>query len=81
LSAFLLGVRQELMIESALAGKALTLTLDHPPRNPTADQTDEATRRDLEQQLGDRFHAAWALTGRCADGAPRAGWPTPPMSL
>ncbi len=76
LSAFLLGVHQELMVglydftsahvlrtlERALEGKAMTLTLDHPPKNPTADQTDEETREDLEQRLGGRFQAAWALT-------------------
>ena len=76
LSAFLLGVQQELMVglydftsahilhtlESALAGKAMTLTMDHPPKNPTADQTDEETRRELEAQLRERFQAAWALT-------------------
>ncbi|HEX3209410.1 MAG TPA: phospholipase D-like domain-containing protein [Geminicoccaceae bacterium] len=77
LSTFLLGVQQELTVGmydftsahilstlgSALADKALTLTLDHPSRNPTADQSDEETRSELERQLGERLRAAWALTG------------------
>ncbi len=76
LSAFLAGVQQELVVglydftsahilrtvAGALAGKAMTLTLDHPPRNPGADQSDEETRQDLEQELSERFQAAWALT-------------------
>ncbi len=76
LSAFLSAVQQELVVglydftsahilrtvESALAGKAMTLTMDHPPKNPTADQTDEDTRQDLEQELGGGLQAAWALT-------------------
>jgi phosphatidylserine/phosphatidylglycerophosphate/cardiolipin synthase-like enzyme len=77
LSTFLLGVQQELTVGmydftsahilstlgSALAGRSLTLTLDNPSRNPTADQSDEETRKELERQLGERLQAAWALTG------------------
>ena len=39
----------------------LTLTLDHPPKNPTADQTDEQTVADLETALKNRMQFAWAL--------------------
>lgn len=39
----------------------LTLTLDHPPKNPTADQTDEETVKDLHDALDQRFTFAWAL--------------------
>jgi hypothetical protein len=76
LSAFLAGVRQELTvgmydftaahilaaIEQDLARKALTLTLDHPPKNPTSDQSDDDTVKALRQQLGAGFKQAWALT-------------------
>ncbi len=36
--------------------------LDHPGKNPTADQTDEKTVSDLRQALGQDFTQAWALT-------------------
>jgi len=41
--------------------RELTLTLDHPPKNPTADQTDEQTVQDLEGALDQRLTFAWAL--------------------
>lgn len=77
LSNFIAGVREELVVgmydftsahilaavETAFAdGKKLTLTLDHPAKNPTADQTDEQTQTDLSTRLGDRFAGTWALT-------------------
>jgi phosphatidylserine/phosphatidylglycerophosphate/cardiolipin synthase-like enzyme len=77
LSKFLTGVKRELVVgmydftsahildavEGAMAGgKTLTLTLDHPSPNRSRDQTDEETRRDLDQKLGASFHGAWALT-------------------
>lgn len=40
---------------------SLTLTLDHPPKNPTADQTDEQTVASLEGALKNRLQSAWAL--------------------
>jgi hypothetical protein len=49
-------------LQKALAGKALTLVLDHPGRNPTADQSDETTVADLRTALGEHFTQAWALS-------------------
>jgi phosphatidylserine/phosphatidylglycerophosphate/cardiolipin synthase-like enzyme len=47
---------------SDLSGtKTLQLVLDHPSRNPTADQSDEDTVAKLRQQLGNRATIAWAL--------------------
>lgn len=49
-------------LEGDLAGpKALTITLDHPAKNPSADQTDEETLKALRQALGNQMDAAWAL--------------------
>jgi phosphatidylserine/phosphatidylglycerophosphate/cardiolipin synthase-like enzyme len=48
-------------LETAISGKTLNLVLDHPPKNKTADQTDEETHDSLEQALGANFHFAWAL--------------------
>jgi hypothetical protein len=49
-------------MKSALSGtQSMTLTLDNPALNPTADQSDPDTRKDLEADLGDRFDSAWAL--------------------
>lgn len=77
LSNFLAGVRENLVVgmydftsahvlsavEAALAGgKTMTLTLDHPAKNHTADQTDEETQADLHESLGDHFNGTWALT-------------------
>ena len=36
--------------------------LDHPGRNPTADQSDETTVADLRTALGEHFTQAWALS-------------------
>jgi len=52
----------EQTVAQAIAGKQLKLVLDHPPKNPTADQTDAQTVAELDQQLGSKFEQAWALT-------------------
>jgi phosphatidylserine/phosphatidylglycerophosphate/cardiolipin synthase-like enzyme len=77
LSSFLAAVEKDLVVgmydftsarilaavEQALeGGKSLTLTLDHPAKNPSADQTDEDTQRDLTDKLADKFEGTWALT-------------------
>ena len=49
-------------VKDSLAGKRLALVLDHPAKNPTADQTDAETVADLTQTLGNGFKQAWALT-------------------
>ena len=41
--------------------KTLTITLDNPAKNPTADQTDADSLKALGDQLGDSMQAAWAL--------------------
>ncbi len=43
------------------SGKGLTLTLDDPPRNPTADQSDSQTRQILQTSVGNAARLAWAL--------------------
>jgi phosphatidylserine/phosphatidylglycerophosphate/cardiolipin synthase-like enzyme len=48
-------------VEASLAGKQVKFVLDHPSRNPTADQTDEQTAADLAAALGADFEQAWAL--------------------
>jgi hypothetical protein len=77
LSAFLAGTESRLTVglydftsahvlkrvESALKGKRLDLVLDHPGRNPTADQSDEETQTELAKQLGANLRFAWALEG------------------
>jgi hypothetical protein len=40
---------------------SLMLTLDHPPKNPTADQTDEQSVAALQAALATRLQSAWAL--------------------
>jgi len=49
-------------VTSSLAGKKLSLVLDHPAKNPTADQTDPTTVNQLRQALAAGFTQAWALT-------------------
>jgi phosphatidylserine/phosphatidylglycerophosphate/cardiolipin synthase-like enzyme len=49
-------------VRAAVAGKTLQLVIDHPAKNPTADQTDEATVAALRQDLGAGLTQAWALT-------------------
>ena len=55
-SAHILGTATD-----ALAGKAVKLVLDHPSRNPSADQTDEQTAAALHAALGSHLSQAWAL--------------------
>jgi hypothetical protein len=76
LKAFLAGTAQTLTVglydftaahvaqavTASLAGKRLDLVLDHPGKNPTADQTDADTVRQLRQALDPAFTQAWALT-------------------
>lgn len=78
LRAFLGNVQSELIVgmydltsahvlaalKTGLAdNQQLTMTLDHPARNPGADQTDEEARQALEAALSHRYRGAWALTG------------------
>ena len=49
-------------VTGSLAGKQLRLVLDHPPKNPSADQTDADTVDQLRRALAERFTQAWALT-------------------
>ena len=49
------------LFETKLAGKTLQLTLDDPPRNPTANQADPETVQDLKSKLAKKFSSAWAL--------------------
>lgn len=48
-------------VAASLSGKQLNLVLDHPAKNPTADQTDATTVSQLRQALGQGFTQAWAL--------------------
>jgi hypothetical protein len=48
-------------VKTALAGTRFDLVLDHPARNPTADQSDEETVAGLKTALGDGLTQAWAL--------------------
>ena len=50
-------------ISTQLPGKKVRLVLDHPARNPTADQTDEQTVTALKSALGLDLAQAWALDG------------------
>ncbi|MGA0568446.1 phospholipase D-like domain-containing protein [Rathayibacter sp. KR2-224] len=47
--------------EQAAAGKGVVFVLDHPAKNPTADQTDDDTVAALRSSLGTGFDQAWAL--------------------
>src|SRR6202012_2170761 len=49
-------------VQADLGGKQLSLVLDHPARNPTADQTDPDTVARLPVALAGDFTQAWALT-------------------
>src|SRR5262249_54132963 len=46
---------------SQLAGKTVSLCIDHPSKTPTADQTDEQTVGALKAALGSDLTQAWAL--------------------
>ncbi len=48
-------------VSQHLPGKTTRLVLDHPAKNPTADQTDEQTVTALKAALGQDFTQAWAL--------------------
>jgi PLD-like domain len=48
-------------VSKQLPGKTVQLVLDHPAKNPTADQTDEQTVTDLKAALGQDLSQAWAL--------------------
>jgi hypothetical protein len=48
-------------VETITTDKDLKLTLDHPAKNPTADQTDEETVAALTKSDGTRLTQAWAL--------------------
>jgi hypothetical protein len=50
----------EAALTTAGGPRALSLVLDHPTRNPTADQSDEETEQDLADKLGDGLAFAWA---------------------
>ncbi len=52
----------EAVVAKSLVGKQMTLVLDHPAKNPTADQTDVQTVAELRTALANRFDQAWALT-------------------
>jgi hypothetical protein len=49
-------------VQGDLNGKPFSLVLDHPAKNPTADQTDPDTVATLHQALTSEFTQAWALT-------------------
>ena len=44
------------------SGASLELVLDHPPRNPSANQTDDQTKSALESHLKAQAKIEWALT-------------------
>jgi hypothetical protein len=48
-------------VETVTTDKDFKLTLDHPAKNPTADQTDEETVAALKKSDGTRLTQAWAL--------------------
>ena len=48
-------------VQAVLRTKQVKLTLDHPPLNPTADQSDEDTVRELVDAFGSDLDQAWAL--------------------
>jgi phosphatidylserine/phosphatidylglycerophosphate/cardiolipin synthase-like enzyme len=49
------------LFESKLAESNVQMTLDDPPRNPSADQRDSETIQDLQDALAAKFASAWAL--------------------
>ncbi len=49
------------LFKTKLSGAKLQLTLDDPPRNPTANQTDPQTVQALEKAFAAKFDSAWAL--------------------
>ena len=49
------------LFDTKLGSAKLQITLDDPPRNPTADQADPETIDDLKSVLAAKFTSAWAL--------------------
>ena len=49
------------LFETKLGAAKLQITLDDPPRNPTADQADPQTVQGLKNTLAAKFTSAWAL--------------------
>ncbi len=51
-------------LETALSaggnGRPLSLVLDHPARNPSADQSDDQTEKELKRDLGNALSFTWA---------------------
>lgn len=79
LTKFLQGIQQQLTVgiydftsahilgavKTGLAGKQdLSLVLDHPAPNPSADQSDEQTQQALKAAVGQREQFAWAAEAR-----------------
>ncbi len=79
LSKFLQGIQQQFTVgiydftsahilqavKAGLAGKQdLSLVLDHPAPNPSADQSDDQTAQELKTALGGREQFAWAAEAR-----------------
>ncbi len=75
LTDFLSGTRTQLKVsmydftslhvlqffQTKLGAVKLQMTLDDPPKNRTADQTDPETVQDLQNTLAAKFASAWAL--------------------
>lgn len=49
------------LFQTQLSGKPIQITLDDPPRNPTANQTDPQTVQALKNKFASKFASAWAL--------------------
>lgn len=49
------------LFETKLTKAKVQITLDDPPKNPTADQRDPETIQDLQNALKAKFASAWAL--------------------
>lgn len=58
-SAHILSAVEQALTSSGSA-RPLSLVLDHPARNPSADQSDDQTEQDLKSSLGDALSFAWA---------------------
>jgi hypothetical protein len=50
-------------VQSMRGSKRLSMVLDHPGDNQTADQSDEQTRADILKSMGTRAAIDWALSG------------------
>jgi phosphatidylserine/phosphatidylglycerophosphate/cardiolipin synthase-like enzyme len=49
------------LFENHLKGSKVQMTIDDPPKNPSADQADPVTVTDLKSSLATKFSSAWAL--------------------